>query len=511
MRIIYFDLDALNPDHLSCYGYHRETSPNIDQIAKEGTRFNNMYTSDAPCLPSRTALYTGQFGIHSGVVGHGGTAADLRSQGLSRRFNDRLEYGGTAGFMQGALGMKTAMVSPFGQRHSAWHFYAGFNDIINSGKGGMDDISDVTPDVLGWLERNKDEEDFYLHINYWDIHTPYRYPEKYGNQFADEPLPEWLTEETLEKHKKTVGPHGALEISMYNGDEDKRFPFHPGALTDMDQLRRMIDGYDTSIKLVDEELGKIFQWLKDHDMYEDTAIIISADHGENMGDLAIYGEHGTADNGTCRIPFIAKWPKCQTDAVDDGFHYNVDMAPTIAEAAGKTEVPAFWDGESFFKTLQDGTDTGREELIVSQCAHVCQRGVRFDDYMYIRTYHCGFRLHPQEQLYNLKEDPYEQNDIAAENPELCKEANWRLSNWHDTAMQKSDYATDPMWTVIQEGGPEHAKTAHLPDYLKHLRNTGRAEGAKLLEEKYAVDLAHLENPPPMELAKPTLNWKKKQI
>ncbi|MFD2878384.1 sulfatase-like hydrolase/transferase [Paenibacillus rhizoplanae] len=62
----------------------------MDQISREGVRFTNYYTSDAPCLPSRTALMTGRFGIHNGVVGHGGTAADLRLEGEERSFQSRL-------------------------------------------------------------------------------------------------------------------------------------------------------------------------------------------------------------------------------------------------------------------------------------------------------------------------------------------------------------------------------------------------------------------------------------
>jgi choline-sulfatase len=62
MRIVYFDLDTLRPDHLGCYGYVRNTSPNIDGIAKQGVRFENYFCSDAPCLPSRTALMSGRFG-----------------------------------------------------------------------------------------------------------------------------------------------------------------------------------------------------------------------------------------------------------------------------------------------------------------------------------------------------------------------------------------------------------------------------------------------------------------
>ena len=88
MRILFLDLDTLRPDHLGCYGYARRTSPHIDRIAAQGTRFDSYYCSDAPCLPSRAALMTGRFGIHSGVVGHGGTAADLRLEGASRRFRD---------------------------------------------------------------------------------------------------------------------------------------------------------------------------------------------------------------------------------------------------------------------------------------------------------------------------------------------------------------------------------------------------------------------------------------
>lgn len=75
-RILDIDIDTLRPDHLGCHGYHRETTPNIDAIAANGTRFTNVYASDVPCLPSRTALVTGTFGIRNGVNNHGGAAAD---------------------------------------------------------------------------------------------------------------------------------------------------------------------------------------------------------------------------------------------------------------------------------------------------------------------------------------------------------------------------------------------------------------------------------------------------
>lgn len=77
MRLLHIDIDTLRPDHLGCYGYHRNTSPNIDAVAARGVRFEQVYASDTPCLPSRSALTTGQFGIRNGIVGHGGSAAEL--------------------------------------------------------------------------------------------------------------------------------------------------------------------------------------------------------------------------------------------------------------------------------------------------------------------------------------------------------------------------------------------------------------------------------------------------
>ena len=67
MRIIYFDIDCLRPDHLGCYGYHRPTSPNIDAIAADGARFDHCYCASSPCLPSRAAWSSGRFGIRNGV------------------------------------------------------------------------------------------------------------------------------------------------------------------------------------------------------------------------------------------------------------------------------------------------------------------------------------------------------------------------------------------------------------------------------------------------------------
>lgn len=493
MRILYIDIDSQRPDRLGCYGYHRNTSPHIDSVAREGVMFRNYFTSDAPCLPSRTAMYSGRFGIHTGVVGHGGTAAQPKVEGKFRGFRDVFDIQGLGRQLQSA-GLHTAMISPFGQRHAAHWFYAGFNEIHNTGMGGQESAEHVAPVIDRWMSGNCARDNWYLHINFWDPHTPYRVPLGYGDPFANDPLPRHLDDdELIARHVKMTGPHTALDYNMYDdGCNLERYPRSLGKITDRASMRRVVDGYDTAVRYVDDHVGRIIQHLKDAGVYEDTAIIISGDHGENFGELGIYGEHGTADVGTCRIPMIFRWPGGGRGVATDAMHYNVDLAPTLMDLLKRPHQP-LWDGRSYAQTVMDGTGAGREQLVISQGCHVAQRSVRWGQWLYMRTWHCGFHAFPDEMLYDLAADPYEQQNVAEQHPDICREGAARYLNWHSQQMQKmavnSNDVTDPLWTVIAEGGPMHA--AHdpalkspLPKYLRRLEATGRSDGAAILRQRY---------------------------
>lgn len=526
MRILYLDIDALKPAHLKCYGYHRDTSPTIDAIAAQGVRFDNVYCSDAPCLPSRTALYTGQLGIQTGVVGHGGSAAQPKVEGKNRDFSDLLGFYSLPFQLQNA-GFHTAMISPFAQRHGAHWFTAGFNEYHNTGRRGMESAEEVTPAVSNWLNQHAADDNWFLHINYWDVHTPYRVPLNYGEPFANTPLPQWLDDpELIKRHNAMSGPRTSLDQNMRTYKQDPLYPRHPYEVVDQKSMRRMVDGYDTAIRYVDDQIRLIVDQLKLAGVYEDTAIIISSDHGENMGELGIYAEHATADEGTCHLPLIVKWPSqdrsptiapfadtpgklpltTRTQAnvtgtaqpggrVDSALRYHLDLAPTLMELMGRP-IPQSWDGQSYAdavigKPLQKPTDakqpSPRSELIISQCAHVCQRSVRFENWIYIRTYHDGLYPFPQEMLFDLANDPHEQNDVASKHPEVLRDGAWRLAKWHDEQMQKmakhSSDVVDPLWTVIHEGGP-YQISGILPGYLDRLEATGRSAAAAAIRKKY---------------------------
>jgi len=496
MRILYFDIDSLRPDHLGCYGYHRNTSPVIDQIASKGVRFTNYYASDSPCLPSRTAMWSGRFGIHNGVINHGGAASEMFNEGPGRAFESTL---GTTGWMQGLRrqNIKTVTISPFGERHSAWHWYANFNEIYNTGLRGMERADQVAPVAIDWLQRCGQQDHWFLHVNLWDPHTPYRTPESFGNPFADAPIPHWLTESVRQQHWSEPGPHSAQEVNGYDNAATTfagPYPLQPVVIESMHDVRRMFDGYDCGVLYADQYIGRILQVLDEQGIADQTAIIITADHGENLGELNVYGDHQTADHITARVPLIVHWPGVtdgQGGRVDDGLYYHVDFAATTIELAGG-QVADNWDGRGFGASLAKGQTDGRDALVLSQAAWSCQRAVRFNQndkqFIYIRTYHDAHHGYPDAMLFDLSADPHEQHNLAKEHPDLVDKAAQLLDQWHKQMMATATGPGDPMDTVLKEGGGLHAR-GQLPDYLPRLRATGRETWADMLTKRHQNELA----------------------
>jgi choline-sulfatase len=488
MRLLYLDIDTLRPDHLGCYGYPRRTSPNIDALAARSIRFDNVYASDVPCLPSRTALLTGRFGIHNGVVNHGGTDAEPVIDGPGRGFWARLQTQSFPAKLK-AAGLRTVSVSSFAQRHSAYHWYAGIDEGLNVGKFGLETADEVHAIASDWLARNARSDGWYLHVHLWDPHTPYRAAASLGDPFASEPTPAWLTEAVRAEHWKGCGPHSARECSGYSPNDAMRaiFPRQPQQIESMMSVRAMFDGYDLGVHVADAYVGRILNQLADLGVLEETAILLSSDHGETLGELNVYGDHQTADEFVSHIPLILHWPGLGATGVArrcGAFHYQIDVTATIVELLGQ-RVPSSWDGQSFADGLRAGRDEGREHLVVSQGAWTCQRGVRFDRFHYIFTWHDGYHLFPAEMLFDLGADPHEQHDLIGSHEDVAATARGLLQRWTEAAMPGAAYGRDPILHVLEEGGPFHTR-GQLEKYAKRLRETERGHlAAHLLARETA--------------------------
>ena len=497
MRILYLDLDSLRPDHLSCYGYHRRTSPNLDRLAESGTGFTNCYATDIPCAPSRTALMTGQFGIHNGLVCHFGTAGDLRNEGCPRDFSSRLSKESLPGFLRNQ-GFDTTSISPFSERHGTWGFNAGFLNVINTGMFGMESAEHVMPTAMDWITRNAARDDWFLHINFWDPHMPTRFPLEYGDPYTEEPLADWITEEEVARQVNLRGlqvpywkQRSYRQYAEGSGGggrvpEGTRFPRCTSQIESLADVKRIIDGYDGSVRYLDENLGRLINAFTDAGVWDDMVVVVSADHGENLGELGIYGDHKTADFVTTHVPLIVRCPEGQAGNVDEGLHYHLDLAPTLAELNG-SEALECWDGKSYAPAIQSAEVCGWNELVLSSCWGTCQRSVRFDHWFYTHTYHDGYNGFPERMLFDLFTDPHQRNNLAATHPPLCEEAETRLSAWHQQmieTMANPDWG-DPMQTVLTEGGPMRGA---LPQLLAEMEEIGAHEAAEQLRRRHADEL-----------------------
>ncbi len=482
MRLLYIDIDTLRADHLGCYGYLRRTSPNIDAIARGAAVFDSIYASDSPCLPSRTALLTGQFGIHNGVVNHGGTDADPVIDGASRGFHSRLHLDSFPNRLKRA-GLKTVTVSSFAHRHSAFHWHAGFDESYNVGKYGMETADEVYALAEDWLRRRGRQDGWFLHVHMWDPHTPYRAARSYGEPFRDAPHPAWLTEEVRASHWRSCGPHSAQEGRGFAPNEYDRahYPRQPQEIPDMASVRAMFDGYDTGVLVSDEYTGRLMMLLAELGIDAETAVMVSSDHGETLGELNVYCDHQTADEHTTHVPLILRWPGIQARRYG-ALHYQIDVTATLLELLGQ-EVPESWDGESFASSLKTGADEGRDHLVVSQGAWTCQRGVRFDQWLLISTLHGGYHLYDEVMLFDLDQDPFEQKNLAAARADVVSRGLTLLSHWHARMIRSAARGRDPLENVLREGGPYHVR-GELPRYLERLRATGRGDQATLLEARY---------------------------
>ncbi len=477
MNILYIDIDSLRPDHLGCYGYHRHTSPTIDRIATRGVHFTNYYVSDAPSAPSRSALFSARFGIHTGVINHGGLEADMRPIGAARPFNNHHQpYQAWVDVLR-FQGIHTAMISSFPGRHAAWHVQEGFLETYDLGKHAGETADDMADAAVWWIRERGRQKNWFLHLNFWDTHTPYRTPIAFGNPFKHDPASTWLTDEIIARHRASFGPMSARDLPTGN-----QWPDLPQEIISREDFKRWIDGYDVAIRYVDEHIAQVLQALDEAGLVDDTVIIISADHGENQGELNVYGDHHTADHITSRVPCIIAGPGIRQGHVDANFHYQIDLGPTIVALAGGNAREK-WDGISFLPALTHEEVTGRPYLVVSQAAWSCQRAVRFDHWIVIRTYHDGLKDFPELMAFDLAKDPHETTNLAEECPLIVGKGIQLLEAWVSDQLVTSDYPTDPMWHVIHEGGPFHTR-GQLATYLEYLRQTDRHEAADRLAQRH---------------------------
>lgn len=483
MRILYVDIDSLRPDHLGCYGYHRPTSPVIDGIAAQGVRFSNYYTTNSPCVPSRAACFSGRPGIRNGIVAHENTPI-----GSTLRYGNR-ERNGFAPLFPYVLaqaGLDTVSFSSFADRHVAGWFHLGFRQFnVTSFKRGDEDADEVNAVAMPWFERHGGENDWFVHLNYWDPHTLYTVPQRYADAMAEYPAPDWPDAATIANQQGLTGirtPRTLWAMSEKEGMGKSPIPTMPDAISSRDDFVHLINGYDGAIRYADEHLGMILDELDRQGVLDETAIIISADHGEAFGELGQYMEHGSASPAVNRVPLIVRWPgitEGQAGSERADLVLNTDLAPTLADALN-IDKPAGWTGQSLLPALQGNQLADpRSTLVWTHGLHTRQRAVYDGRYLFIRTYHPAVYLYPPRLLFDLTSDPHQTEDLAAARPDDVRRLEAFLHNWEAENLAATG-ATDPLRDLAAEP-PAMLVTSDA--YLDRLRQEGRNDAAEMLRER----------------------------
>ena len=447
MRIVYFDIDCLRPDHLGCYGYARPTSPNIDAIARQGAIFSNYYCANSPCLPSRAGWISGRFGIRNGVASNFGAGArfHLRTRPYVGPEPDNEPFTR----LLRAHGYDTISFSNFADRHNAFWFMCGWSEFYTPNlKGGNETAEEVNAPLLRWLKHNATTENYFLHINYWDAHRCYKMDASWADRFKDVPVTQpWPDEGALRKHQEIQG-HFTAQGQFKGGVSP--FPLMPGSISSRKDFEHMITGYDSAIAYVDHQVGIVLEELERQGVLDDAVIIFSADHGDAFGEHGIYSDHICADECIHHIPFIVRWPReSAAGQTSDALLYNVDFAPTLCDLLG-IPTPADWDGISFADDIRGRLRPGREYLVWDHGLYAVQRAVRTKSRLMVETYDTlGYPFEPVE-LYDMADDPYQTHSIASERQDVLRECRILMAEWIEEQRSKGHCVPDPLEEILLE-------------------------------------------------------------
>jgi arylsulfatase A-like enzyme len=421
MKVLFIDIDSIRPDHLGVYGYDAPTSPNIDELADDGIVFNRAYTANSPCMPSRAALLTGRYGLNNGVVTHEIASQTLNSPHTWQNWNGDRQDWWTLPEVLFNNRIFTCAISSF-PRHPApwfyhlWHEFHQPQEPQGSHEYFQTPRAETIVDLsLNIINQNLDD-DFFMYVQFWDPHMPYNRSESEIDRFQRINLPKYPTNDQIESHIEWDAHHSAKHMNISSRED----------------LRETLAHYDAEIKYADRNIGRIFEKMKQHGIYDDTLIILTGDHGEEFGEHGLYCEHWSTYEGTQRVPLIIKPPSYVnfTNCTRDELVTNVDLPPTITNHE-ELQSPSGWQGQSLIPLLKDDVDRWRNHIVVDHGLYTAQRAIRSNKWKLIQTHHPGLwgSVLPEYQLFALDDDPWEQHDLSESHSDIVDELKQKMAIW----------------------------------------------------------------------------------
>jgi arylsulfatase A-like enzyme len=442
-NLLLITVDTLRADHVGSYGYARDTTPNLDALAAQGLRFTRAGSPRAKTTPAMASLLSGTYPHEHGV-------RDLASPLAPDvpLFAERLRG---AGYSTGALvgnwvlgDSRSGLARGF-ELWSEW-----LPDVVgvpphDAPQRGARSLTDGALVALGLAEPPADPafeprralvregRPWFLWLHYMDPHGAYDPPAE-ARVFESEGI-ERLPELDESQVPRTQPPHPP-RVAEYNVPPEARLP--DGGV----DVARVRDLYDGEIRYVDRELGRLVDALRAAGLLDDTLLVVTADHGESLGEHRYWFEHGMyAYENTCRVPLIVRLPApagaAPPQGVREGEISLADLAPTLLDVLDLPPLPGAPEelrGAPRGRSRRALLDSDRpvsapifcEKVERAERAGVVQsKAVRLGDWKLIRRYAARddpARLQERElvllgeELFDLAADPLEAANLAAAPP-----------------------------------------------------------------------------------------------
>ena len=338
-NVILLSFDALRADHLGCYGYERDTSPNLDSFAEENLQFLNAYSASSHTREAVPALLTGEY-PDVAIDANYHLATDTIASTLS-------EEGSNVATALAGEGVQTAGFhsNPFVSR--AYGFDRGFdtfdddlhfgsNKVVALAQRAFDKLrnrhyaraDEINERSLSWLDSLDDGQPFFLWSHYMDTHGPYEPPGEYRQLYADADI-----------------SNGEAQSLYQRAIKD------PESITD-DERQLLIDLYDSEIRYNDEKIGVFLDELRERGLLDQSLIVVTADHGDAFGEHGYYEHPRYLHDEITHVPLLVRSPGGDEGTVSTSVS-TLDIAPTVTSETDSTEG---FEGESLH-TLEDSDRT----------------------------------------------------------------------------------------------------------------------------------------------------------
>jgi len=388
-------VDTLRADRLGTYGHDRNTSPNLDRLASEGWVFDEAIAQSSWTKPSMaslmTGLYVGQTSVGSGNWFTESSEGRVQVSQLAPEHLTMAEILVSAGYQTAGFGHNHHLIPRLGFAQGFLKYDWELLETIRLGAFSKylisfrDEFSAgwINGHFLDWLGDNRDDP-FFSYLHHIDVHWPYKAPAPYSGMFSD-------VESRLDFNRLGFLPDVVERVE--NGEE---------AGVDDDTLRAMLNAYDEGTRFVDDGIGEVFEELRRRGLYDNTLIIVTSDHGEEFLEHAMLGHGESLYDEVIRVPLIIKFPcpgrYCEPRRIDKQVEL-VDILPTVLSIVG-VERPDNLVGRSLVDgEIPDGSSAFSE---LRQSVALRTSGLKFI-----------FDSESDEgELYNLRDDPGEDNNIA---------------------------------------------------------------------------------------------------